>query len=120
MARKLVWIETQNFQGFGCSQCSWKFEPTGVVVGESLDRMKRDYEVEREKEFATYVCGEWKTFTEAANEAGIFPRETNLRDRFRANVLASRKSQTPAGQPHRTRLACVRKVHEPIRDSRQY
>jgi hypothetical protein len=25
MPRKLVWIEKQNFQGFGCSECNWKF-----------------------------------------------------------------------------------------------
>ena len=27
MARKLVWIENQKFQGFGCSQCNWVFHP---------------------------------------------------------------------------------------------
>ena len=43
MARKLVWIGTQNFQGFGRSQCDWKFEPTGVLVGEQLDEMKTGF-----------------------------------------------------------------------------
>jgi hypothetical protein len=56
MARTLVWIETQNFQGFGCSLCSWMFKPTGVLVGESLDKMKKDYEAQLEKEFAAHVC----------------------------------------------------------------
>jgi hypothetical protein len=56
MARKLVWIENQNFQGFGCSQCDWVFKPSGVLVGESLDKMKQDYEVQRDKEFAAHVC----------------------------------------------------------------
>jgi hypothetical protein len=43
MARKLIWIESENFEGFGCSHCNWRFKPTGAIVGESLDRMKRDY-----------------------------------------------------------------------------
>ena len=56
MARKLVWIETQNFQGFGCSQCSWMFKPTGVISGESLDEMRKDFEVQLEKDFTAHVC----------------------------------------------------------------
>jgi DDE superfamily endonuclease len=28
MARKLVWIENQNFQDFECSECQWVFKPT--------------------------------------------------------------------------------------------
>jgi hypothetical protein len=67
MARKLVWIETQNFQGFGCSQCSWMFKPTGVLVGESLDKMKKDFEAQLEKEFAAHVCVKHPKPTEAKN-----------------------------------------------------
>jgi hypothetical protein len=53
---QLVWIEHQNFQGFGCSHCSWLFQPSGVLVGESLERMKREYEAQRDKEFAAHIC----------------------------------------------------------------
>jgi hypothetical protein len=56
MPRKLVWIENQNFQGFSCSECDWKFKPSGALVGESLDEMKQKYEVQRDKEFAAHVC----------------------------------------------------------------
>jgi hypothetical protein len=56
MSRTLVWIKTQNAQGYGCSQCAWVFHPAGALVGESLDEMKRDYEVQRDKEFAAHVC----------------------------------------------------------------
>jgi hypothetical protein len=56
MARKLVWIESQNFQGFGCSNCNWVFQPSGVLAAESLDKMKRDYEVQRDKEFTAHIC----------------------------------------------------------------
>jgi hypothetical protein len=58
MPRKLVWIESQHFLGFGCSQCNWVFEPSDVLVGESLDKMKMDYEAQREKEFAAHICAE--------------------------------------------------------------
>jgi len=56
MPRKLVWIETQNFQGFGCSECRWVFKPLSALVGESLDEMKHKYEAQRDKEFAAHVC----------------------------------------------------------------
>lgn len=38
MPRKVVWIESQHFLGFGCSQCNWVFKPSGVLVGESLEK----------------------------------------------------------------------------------
>ena len=56
MPRMLVWIEKQNFQGFGCSECHWVFNPSGALVGESLDEMKQKYEAQRDKEFAAHVC----------------------------------------------------------------
>jgi len=58
MPRKLVWIERQNLQGFGCSECNWVFNPSGALVGESLDEMKQKYEAQRDKEFAAHVCAE--------------------------------------------------------------
>ena len=51
MPGKLVWNEKQNFQGFGCSECSWVFNPFGALVGESLDEMKQKYEAQRDKDF---------------------------------------------------------------------
>jgi hypothetical protein len=56
MPRQLVWIESQNFEGFGCSECNWAFNPPGALVGESLDAMKQNYEAQRDKEFAAHVC----------------------------------------------------------------
>ena len=59
MARKLVWIETKNFEGFGCSECQWVFKSTSPFVGRSLDKMKETYEAERDKEFAAHVCAKF-------------------------------------------------------------
>jgi hypothetical protein len=58
MARNLVWIKNETFQGFGCSECHWVFEPTNAVFGfgRSIYDMKQAYEAERDKEFAAHVC----------------------------------------------------------------
>jgi hypothetical protein len=56
LARELVWVESENFHGFGCSWCNWMFSPTGTLKGDSLDEMKRKFEVERDKEFAAHTC----------------------------------------------------------------
>jgi hypothetical protein len=58
MRRKLVWVEEQGFEGWGCSECTWLFNPSGSPVGESLDEMKQNYEERRDKDFATHVCAE--------------------------------------------------------------
>jgi hypothetical protein len=56
MTRERVWIENQNFHGFGCSDCNWTFRPLGPLVGISLDVMRQKFEAELEKEFAAHVC----------------------------------------------------------------
>jgi hypothetical protein len=56
MPRRLEWIESQNFLGFGCSECDWKFSPSGAPKGESLDEMKQNYKARRGKAFAAHVC----------------------------------------------------------------
>ena len=58
MPRKLVWVEGQNLQGFGCSECNWVFKPSGAPLDESLDEMKQKFEAQRGKEFAAHVCAE--------------------------------------------------------------
>ena len=66
--RTLVWIEKQSFQGFGCSECNWVFNSSGVPVGESLDDMKREYEAQRDKEFAAHVCAKHPRATSPKSE----------------------------------------------------
>jgi hypothetical protein len=56
--RKLVWVEGPNFLGWACSECAWAFNPSGPAWGESLDEMKRQFEQQRAKEFASHVCAE--------------------------------------------------------------
>ena len=58
MKRKLVWIEEQRFQGWGCSECAWVFNPSGAPTGKSLDEMKENYERQRDRDFASHHCAE--------------------------------------------------------------
>ena len=58
MHRKLVWAERPNFQGWACTVCAWVFNPSGPLVGDSIDEMKMHYAQQRDKEFASHVCAE--------------------------------------------------------------
>ena len=67
MQRKLVWIEELHFQGWGCSECAWVFNPSGAPMGNTLDEMKENYERRRDKDFAAHVCAE---YSKAKNTKG--------------------------------------------------
>jgi rubredoxin len=54
--RKLVWIEHDRFQGWGCSECAWVFRPSDALTGKSLAEMTHIFESQRDKEFASHVC----------------------------------------------------------------
>jgi len=56
MPRDLVWIDLPCFRGWGCSQCAWVFNATDPPIGETFDAMTRNFESQRDKEFATHVC----------------------------------------------------------------
>ena len=57
--RMLIWIEQPRFQGFGCSECAWVFNPLGSPDGKSFEEMKEEYERLRDKEFAAHACAEY-------------------------------------------------------------
>ncbi len=58
-SRELVWIEGQIVEGWGCSECSWVFNPSGPpAAGESLDEMKRTFRTQLSEEFASHACAE--------------------------------------------------------------
>ena len=58
MNRKMVWIEQQHFRGFGCSDCDWRFKPSGPPTGTSFVEMMRNFELQRDKAFTLHVCAE--------------------------------------------------------------
>jgi hypothetical protein len=55
--RKLIWMEENRFQGWGCSECLWVFNPSGSP-GNSFAEMVRNVELQRDKEFTSHVCAE--------------------------------------------------------------
>jgi rubredoxin len=50
-SRKLVWVEGQSFEGWGCSECAWVFNPSGPPTGKSLDEMKLNFQAQLSEEF---------------------------------------------------------------------
>jgi hypothetical protein len=56
--RQLVWIQEPHFQGWGCSECAWVFNPSGPPAGNSLQEMKENYLCLRDEESAAHVCAE--------------------------------------------------------------
>ena len=58
MSRRLVWIERDRFRGFGCSECGWRFNPSGEPTGTTFDEMMRNFELQRDTEFASHVCAD--------------------------------------------------------------
>jgi hypothetical protein len=56
MARELIWVEKERFQGWACSACAWEFKSSGPLVGDTLDEMKRSYERRRDEEFKAHIC----------------------------------------------------------------
>ena len=68
MPRTLVRLANQNFVGFGCSDCGWRFQPRGDVVGKSFEEMKRNFEVQRDKEFAAHECAKYPKSTRRKTE----------------------------------------------------
>ena len=55
-SRKLMRVESQNFQGWVCSECAWVFNPLGPPAGQSIEEMKTHYKEQRDKEFDSHLC----------------------------------------------------------------
>ena len=56
--RQLIWIDEGGFHGWGCSECAWVFNPSGAPTGKSLGESKRNFELQRDKEFKLHVCAD--------------------------------------------------------------
>ena len=71
--RKLVWVEEQGFEGQGCSECSWVFNPSCPPVGDSLEAMKRDFQTQLSDEFASHDCARHTARQRALGKANGVP-----------------------------------------------
>ena len=68
--RRMVWIKTARTESWACSECGWRFSPSGPPLGRDLEEMKRNYERQRDEEYASHVCAK-------------YPRASGARDDFR-------------------------------------
>jgi hypothetical protein len=55
-SRRLTWVDRLTFKGWGCSECDWTFNPAGPPMGESLEEMKRNFEMQLSEDFASHGC----------------------------------------------------------------
>jgi len=56
LTRRMVWVRNPHMEAFTCSACAWAFRPSGPPLGDSLDEMMGNYEIQRDQEFAAHVC----------------------------------------------------------------
>lgn len=54
--RAMIWVASEKFEGWACSECAWTFNASGPPFGDSLDEMKQNFERRRDKGFASHVC----------------------------------------------------------------
>jgi hypothetical protein len=68
--KKMIWVKVAHHEGWACSECAWIFNPSGPPVGLSLDEMKRNFERQRDKEFAFHVCAQHTRVKSEGSAAG--------------------------------------------------
>jgi hypothetical protein len=88
--RELVWIEHDRFRGWGCSECAWVFNPSGAPTGKSLDESKRNFELQRDKEFKLHLCGD---HSRAKSQSTKHDVKQDWEKLYRAAVLESDRSK---------------------------
>jgi len=88
--RELVWIEHDRFRGWGCSECAWVFNPSGAPTGKSLDESKRNFELQRDKEFKLHVCAD---HPRAKSQRTKHDVKQDWEKLYRAAVLESDRSK---------------------------
>jgi hypothetical protein len=88
--RKLVWIEHDRFRGWGCSECAWVFNSCGAPTGKSLDESKRNFELQRDKEFTLHVCADHPRVKSPGTKHEVKQDWEKL---YRAAIIESDRSQ---------------------------
>ncbi len=88
--RELVWIEHDHFRGWGCSECAWVFNSSGAPTGKSLDESKRNFELQRDKEFKLHVCADRPRAKSQSTKHDVKQDWEKL---YRAAVLESDRSK---------------------------
>jgi hypothetical protein len=55
----MVWSKTPQMEAWTCLGCAWAFLPSGPPVGNSIDEMMLNYELQRDKEYACHICAQY-------------------------------------------------------------
>ena len=72
-ARVLVWIEEQRSAGWGCSECAWVFNASGWPIGNTLEDVTRNFQMQLSEEFASHGCSGYPRTKAAAAAGGARP-----------------------------------------------
>jgi hypothetical protein len=81
----MVWVASERFQGWACSVCEWKFNPSNEITGSSLTEMALDFERQRDEEFESHVCAAYPN----QNPASDFEQPLYLEISSLSPVLSS-------------------------------
>lgn len=58
--KKMIWVKSEHSELWSCSRCAWAFKPSGPPRGTSLDEMMQNFERQRDQEFASHVCADYR------------------------------------------------------------
>src|ERR1700719_3656085 len=56
MYRRIVWVKQLGLSCWGCSDCSWLFNPANISSGNTFNGTVRKFESQRDKAFAGHAC----------------------------------------------------------------
>ena len=70
---KVTWIEGPDFAGWGCSECTWVFHPSGPPIGTTLEEMKRNFQMQLSEQFASHDCAKHLRVKAPASAGGPCP-----------------------------------------------
>jgi len=77
LTRRMVWVRTPRMEAYTCFACAWAFRPSGPPLGDSLDEMMRNYEIQRDQEFVAHVCAHNRRPANVRNDSK-FPTHRTL------------------------------------------
>jgi hypothetical protein len=72
--REMAWVETKDFLGWGCSECAWKFSPSGAPAGNTIAEMKQHYEQQRDDDFLSHRCADYPTVQPTTTPRELRPK----------------------------------------------
>ena len=60
MSRQLFPVKTRAYQGWGCTQCSWRFNDP-KIAGNTMEELIKNFEAKLDKAFEQHDCRLFKS-----------------------------------------------------------